>query len=62
MNETPRWMQVMQAKHDVQMAAHQSAHGKLGELQVEPTQEQLDKDLEDRRAKGELFTQQKESE
>lgn len=50
----------MNAKHLRQMATHEHSYGApLGHLKVEPTQEQLDKEYEERRAKGDLFTQTK---
>lgn len=53
---------VVQHKHNMHILAHENQYGaKLGELKNPPTQEQLDKDFEDRRANGELFTQQKEN-
>lgn len=48
----------MAEKHAMQIAAHENEFGKLGVLRVPPTEEELEQDFEDRRAKGELFTQQ----
>lgn len=61
MNETPAWLQTCNRKNADQIAMHEASYGaKLGVLKTQPTQKQLDKDFEDRKAKGELFTQQKD--
>ena len=52
-------MNVIREKNALQIQMHERAYGaKLGELKNPPTKKQLDKDFEDRRAKGELFSQQ----
>lgn len=40
-NETPRWMQVMRAKHDEQIEKHEAKFGKLGELQTDAQKKAL---------------------
>lgn len=50
------WMEVMQAKHENHIRAHEASYGaKLGELKNPPTQEQLDADFEERKREGSLF-------
>lgn len=55
-----RWEIELMTKHRMQMEAHEAEHGPLGQLAVEPDDQQLQMDFEDRRAKGELFTQKME--
>lgn len=53
-------MKIISEKNALHIQAHEKAYGaKLGELKNPPTKKQLDKDFADRKAKGELFSQQK---
>lgn len=51
--------QTMKMKHEHHIMTHEATYGaKLGELRFGPTEEQMEQDFEDRRATGELFSQQ----
>lgn len=49
------WQQAIAEKHAAQIEAHEAKHGKLGVLRIPPTEEQLEKDLQDRREQGFQF-------